>query len=198
MISIHEPMTMATDYLITIAAAIFAARLWSRDRMWALAFVFTGLGAFFGGTYHGVLPSVSPFAAAALWKATVYAVGIASFFFLAGSHPRMAVPAALKLVVYGSWMIAHDGFLWVIADYGTMLILVGIIVIVRRGPEMNWVLGGIGLAVAGAGIQQSGFTIHRHFNHNDLYHLVQIAALWMLYRGALAKSGAHSHAETDR
>ncbi len=26
---------------------------------------------------------------------------------------------------------------------------------------------------------------HVHFNENDLYHLIQIASLWFLYRGAL-------------
>jgi hypothetical protein len=31
--------------------------------------------------------------------------------------------------------------------------------------------------------QASGFALHRHFNHNDLYHVIQIAALLFCYLG---------------
>ncbi len=44
---------------------------------------------------------------------------------------------------------------------------------------------GIVTTLVGAGVQASGFTLHRHFNHNDLYHVIQMAATVMLYRGAL-------------
>jgi hypothetical protein len=26
--------------------------------------------------------------------------------------------------------------------------------------------------------------LHRHFNHNDLYHVIQVAAMLLFYRGA--------------
>jgi hypothetical protein len=29
----------------------------------------------------------------------------------------------------------------------------------------------------------SGIALHPHFNHNDLYHVVQIAAMLLFYRG---------------
>ncbi len=31
--------------------------------------------------------------------------------------------------------------------------------------------------------QASGVALHRHFNHNDLYHVIQMAALYAFYRG---------------
>jgi hypothetical protein len=37
--------------------------------------------------------------------------------------------------------------------------------------------------VAAALVQRSGFALHRHFNHNDLYHVVQMLGTWLLYRG---------------
>ena len=37
---------------------------------------------------------------------------------------------------------------------------------------------------AGAMVQASGFRLHEHFNHNDLYHVIQMVALVLLYRGA--------------
>jgi hypothetical protein len=39
------------------------------------------------------------------------------------------------------------------------------------------------VSVLAALVQQSGLTLHRNFNHNDLYHVIQLVALWLLYRG---------------
>jgi hypothetical protein len=193
---VAEPMTLATDYMLTIAAAIFAVRLWRVNRMWALAFLFTACGSFFGGTYHGFGTQMAPMAAAALWKVTVLAVGLASFFLLAGSARGLerdapgsaggtpafrwvAIFALVKLIVYASWMITHDDFVWVIADYAVTLLIVGIVV------RTKWVLGSIVVSVIAALVQMSGFTLHKHFNHNDLYHVIQLLALWLLYRGGM-------------
>lgn len=178
--TVHEPMTLATDYLLAVAAAAFAARLWRAHRLWALAFAFTSLGSFLGGTYHGLYED------AALWKAVVFSIGIASFFLLAGSGRAFAAIATIKLVAYCSWMISHDGFEWVIADYGVTLLLVGIAALLRRDGSASWIWGSIALSVAGALVQRSGLTLHRHFNHNDLYHVIQLVALWLLYRGGTA------------
>lgn len=170
-------MALVTDSALGLAAAICAAKLWRVHRMWALAFLFTALASFAGGVYHGLGDTH-----ALLWKVTVFAVGIASFFLLAGSDRRMAAVAVVKLVVYLSWMIAHDDFVWVIADYGLALLVVAIV-----HPAKKWVLGSIGVSVIGALVQQARVAIHPYsFDHNDLYHLVQIAALWMLYRAGRA------------
>jgi hypothetical protein len=185
LMTVHEPMTLATDYLLTVAAAVFAIRLWRTNRMWALAFLFTAAGSFFGGTFHGFAQTMHPLAAASLWKATIFSIGLASFFLLAGSGHALAVVAIVKLVVYASWMITHDAFVWVILDYGVTLLLVGVAQLARRGPSMPWVIGSIVVSVAGALVQQSGFALHRHFNHNDLYHVIQLVALWLLFRGGM-------------
>jgi hypothetical protein len=42
----------------------------------------------------------------------------------------------------------------------------------------------VGVSVLAAGVQASGFTLHRDFNHNDLYHVIQIAAMILFYAGA--------------
>ncbi len=181
--NINEPMTMATDYLLGAVAATLAVRLWrAGNRAWALAFVFTSLASFLGGSYHG-------FQIEWLWKPTVYAVGLASFFLLAGTHRLLTPVAALKFLVYAVWMARHDDFKYVIADYGLTLLIVGGVALARwirsRSPEGPWIFASIGVSILAALIQSSRFSLHAHFNHNDLYHLVQIAALWLLYRGGL-------------
>ena len=75
--NLHEPTTLATDYLLFLASLVFAVRLWRVFRPWSFAFFFTALGSLFGGTYHGFLHMLTPFAAEAIWKATVFAIGLA-------------------------------------------------------------------------------------------------------------------------
>jgi hypothetical protein len=48
----------------------------------------------------------------------------------------------------------------------------------------KWILSGVAVSVLSAAIQRSGYDVHVHFNHNDLYHVVQIAGLYLFYRGA--------------
>lgn len=186
--TIHEPMTLATDFLMGAFALVFAARLWRDRRPWALAFAFTAAASFLGGAYHGVGPFLTPLAGIVLWKTTVFSVGLASFFLLWARGRLLATIGTIKLVLYLSWMTAHDDFVWVIADYGLSLLLLGIEQgagwIRSRVESAPWILASIGVSVAGALVQQSGAVFHRHFNHNDLYHLIQIAALWLLFRGA--------------
>jgi hypothetical protein len=53
----------------------------------------------------------------------------------------------------------------------------------RQGPARKWIAGGVCATLVAAAVQQSGFDVHRHFNHNDLQHMVQMFAVWLLYRG---------------
>src|SRR5688572_16899499 len=78
-------------------------------------------------------------------------------------------------------MISSD-FLWVIIDYGIALLIVAVVQLTRRGPSTPWVIGSIAVSVIGALVQMSGLRLHEHFNHNDLYHVIQFVALWLLYR----------------
>jgi hypothetical protein len=42
----------------------------------------------------------------------------------------------------------------------------------------------VALSVLGAGVQASGLALHRQFNHNDLFHVIQLAGSVAFYRGA--------------
>jgi hypothetical protein len=178
----NEPVTLVTDYILAIASAIFGVLLWRRKppaphRLWALAFFFTAAGTFFGGTYHG-------FGGAAWWKATVYSIGLASLFLLAGATRNRAVRAiaVVGFAVYAIWMVNHDDFLFVIIDYGATLIAVTIVQIAAwmrdRAPSAPWVIGSVIVSIIAAVVQQAPIPFH-----NDVYHAIQLLALWLLYRG---------------
>jgi hypothetical protein len=184
----NEPMTVVTDYLLGGIAAWLALLLFRSApisrRLWAVAFAALSAAAFLGGTWHGFLQSNL------LWKATTLSAGVASFGMVAGSsyavfsgqlRAFILTAALAKLVVYSAWMLSHDAFLYVVIDTGIAFIVVAALHLWKwNGP----ILAGVAVSIAGAMVQASGFTLHEHFNHNDLYHVIQIAALVLLYRGA--------------
>lgn len=195
---IHEPMTLATDYALAAACAALGWRLFARREaqrsraFWAAAFAALALGALLGGTYHGFRDLLPDEAVIGLWKATVAVTGAASFlilaatgFFLGYEKPLLAL-AALKLLAYETWMVGHDDFLWVVADTGSTMLVVALAHLVRwRAPGSGWILAGVAASAGAAAVQAGGFALHRGFNHNDLYHVIQIAAMALFYRGAV-------------
>jgi hypothetical protein len=205
-VRITEPMTMVTDYLLGTLAFVLAMRLlgdaasgqqWS-GRLWAAAFVMTAVAAFVGGTYHGFIQWMPGLAGRALWKVTLVATGIGSACLLAAAvtaavagplrHALMGL-VVVKLVVY-IWTIAtKDAFVLVIADYGTALVAVLLAAWFIRPtgltPAAWWITAGVAVAVVAGVIQWAHLAPHVHFNHNDLFHVVQMASLYLLYRGGL-------------
>ncbi|OGA64993.1 MAG: hypothetical protein A3G81_08165 [Betaproteobacteria bacterium RIFCSPLOWO2_12_FULL_65_14] len=184
---ISEPMTLATDYLLGGVSLWIAFKVFRISRFWALGFTALSIAAFLGGTWHGFFKSD------ALWKATTLAVGVASFGMLAGSARAvtsglalraLTAFAALKLVAYCAWMLFHDDFIWVVADTGASLAIIAALYLWRFN---GWMLAGVAVSVAAGAVQASGFALHLHLNHNDLYHVVQIAALLLFYKGLAAK-----------
>lgn len=196
---------MLTDYVLGSAAAVFAIRLFALTntnrsialRLWAALFVATSAASFLGGTYHGFTEELSATALALLWYFTTLAVGIASFCFLTATIMQHAparlrsillLAAAVKLVVYSVWMMSHDSFLFVIAEYGISLLIVLTVKVAAqirgRDPSAKWIIAAIAVAMIAAGIQGSRIRLHEHFNHNDLYHLIQVVSLYLFYRGA--------------
>ena len=203
---ITEPMTMITDYVMGALAFVLAMRLLGdatagqqiSTRLWAAAFVLTSVAAFVGGTYHGFIEWMPADAARALWKGTLLATGIGSACLLAAAVTASA-PGALqralmaavviKLLVY-VWTIAtRDQFSLVIADYGTALIAVVLAAWLVAPSGMTaarwWITAGVAVAVVAGVIQWAHLAPHARFNHNDLFHLVQMASLYLLYRGGL-------------
>ncbi len=204
--TILEPATMVTDYLLGGLAAVLGLRLWRAGRasgettvqLWGGSFLATAVAAFVGGTSHGFAAMLSAAGQAVLWKVTVWSIGLTAFLLLAatahaalaGTGRRVAVGlAAAQLIVYAVWMIGHDEFVWVIIDYlPAVVVALGLQLrlCLRRQPGADRLVAGLLTTLAGAAVQASGFAPHPSFNHNDLYHVIQMGATVMLYLGAMA------------
>ena len=181
-----EPTTVITDYVLGAVSIFLSLRLIDGSRFWALAFCALGLGALLGGTWHGFWQDDL------LWKATTLSVGVASFGMVAASAGALTTGklrtgliafAAGKLFAYVAWMLYHDDFIWVVADTGAAL---GIVAALHLWRFNGWVLSGVAVSVLAGLAQASGFALHQRFNHNDLYHVLQIGAMFLFYRGVRA------------
>jgi len=201
-----EPDVALTDYGLTVLCAVLAHFVYRRGapgnvfRDWfTVFFLATGAAALFGGTVHGFFVEEGSLGHAILWRATMVAIGLAT---LAG----WAIAARLLLSDRLSrWVSLLAGVQ--VALY-TLLVLFLVqdftIAIFEYLPAALFLLAGLiksywtdrvrALAVAAAGmvltllaavVQQAGVALHPvYFNHNALYHLIQAAALVMIFVGA--------------
>ncbi len=98
----------------------------------------------------------------------------------------MLTLAAGKFLLYAGWMATHDAFRFVIYDYGLAMLAVLLLQLpglLRRRPAAGWIAAGILVSFAAAAVQALRLAPHPSFNHNDLYHIIQIGAFYLLYRG---------------
>jgi len=208
---IREPMSAFTDYLITAVAWWLGMRLCFDAahraklgrRLWGLSCLCVGLGALLGGTSHGFAQYLNDAANLFVWKGTVYAIGCSMLLAVAGTlegsylgkRSRRSLHAIniIGFCAYAVWMIEHSDFLYVIYHYVPAMIGIAAIqawaLARHRAKSAPWMIAGVTTTLLGAYIQQSGFSLHRHFNHNDIFHVVQIAGIFLLYRGVVALNG---------
>jgi hypothetical protein len=213
-VTIAEPTTLATDYLLGSLTGVLASRLIAKNRRlgqmsirrWAMALAAVALVSFSGGTYHGFAHALSGWLVFTLWKLTTIGMGLASFLLLgsacaasfSGAVRRWLIgAAAVKFAIYAVWMFLHDEFVFVIADYGSTLLIVLLLCAAGRlqgiGRHRAYIAAGIAMSLIAAALQQSGIDFHRHFNHNDLMHVVQMGGVWLLYQGGVRLRDAGDH-----
>jgi hypothetical protein len=201
---VTEPVTVATNAVLAGLAFVFAARLaygsaaqGSAAAQWlAAAMLATGLAALVGALAHGTDPAWDAALRARFWRGALYATGLVGAasvasvaFFAARGSARTAIlaVAAIKLVVFMRRVARQPEFRIAAADYGGALaiLFIGALseMLRRRAPGMAWLTAGVVVSLVAGIVQARKLALHRHFNHNDLYHVIQISALYAFYRG---------------
>lgn len=200
---IAEPMTVFTDCLMAGVTGWLGWRLYlaregqSARSCWTFVFAASALAAALGGSYHGFANALDDRFLLGLWTVTALVIGAGSFGMVAGSATALTVGnlrkvllafAAAQFGLYAVWTLTHDDFIYVIADTSTAMAIVASLhgwSALRAGDRAYlWLLGGLGVSLLAAAVQASGFDLHRNFNHNDLYHVIQIGAMPFFYFGA--------------
>lgn len=197
-------MTMLTDYALGALAGLWSVlllRAARRERnraiaLWGVGFVGLALASIVAGTYHGFPDALGPRLCTILWSLVSWTMGIASFFMLSGAilalssglwRVALLATALLKLAAFAIVAAGQDDYAFVLLDYGSaqlaILLLAALAWHRNRAPAAPWLAAGIVVSAIGAAVQHNGFAPHQHFNHNDLYHVIQMLGLYFLYRG---------------
>ena len=109
-VSITEPATMITDYLLALASVIFAVSL-LRQRargleksllLWGIGFLTAAVAAVVGGTYHGFALYFSESSHRATWNVTVLLIGISVGLFIAAILTTKLTAARRRWLVAGA------------------------------------------------------------------------------------------------
>lgn len=199
-----EPTTTLTDYILATETLVFALLLFRAYRLegqlavglWAAGFMTTAMAGVTGGTFHGFV-ELSESTRTILWKCTVYCIGFSSLTlfsatifasFRGTARNLLLTLSVIQFVIYAFWMITHDDFKYVIYNYApTMLGILTVQILTFRvsGGSASWTIAGILVSFTAVGIQQSGIQLHKNFNYNDIYHVIQMGAMYLLYRGGL-------------
>lgn len=197
--NIHEPVTLLTDYLLAILGVGFAWRIRRQAslgnlavRWWILALLAMSISAFVGGSYHGFAPNFTSSLAAAWWKCVLILVCFIGFL-MGGSLIREIVRrdrqrmwngiVIAKFMLSVGAVMACPKFLVAMVDYSLAMIAWAAAALFFRRAWSGWMLASVGLSALAGWVQQSRMGFSTHFNHNDVYHLIQALALVGFYRG---------------
>ena len=197
-----EPMTVITDWVLAALAVVLGVRLLRNAaplprRLVALSFFLLAAAALVGGALHGWAPRLGAGVRETLWRSIYAGIGLAILLLLAGVV-LATVPARLGPFLVGLLGLRFAVFLALAfgRDFGfvmgdlvlTLLVLAGFgafFTLARPRTFAPWLLGGVLVSFVAALVQTHRLAPHALFNHNDLFHVIQMGGLYLFYRAAL-------------
>jgi hypothetical protein len=210
--SVTERTTAGTDLVLAIAA--FAGAGWlarrlppsAASRIWALALLAAGLASLLGAVTHGL--AMAEAVREALWQPLFLLLGATVACFVAGAvadahgaraaRSVLAIMLALALAFYVATRASGGNFVvFVLFQAAGLLAALAIYLgLARRGrPGARLVAAALAVSL-GAGAVQATKTLSLRlvweFDHNGIYHLVQLGGLALLVVGLGGTLRAHA------
>ena len=207
---IDEPTTLLSNLLLSVVTLVLGVRLMRRPavpaRVWAWAFLFVSAGALVAGVCHGFASTIPRGTWWGLWGAMLYlvAAGMALSAVAVAVDPLVARPwrwvllvAALTGGVLTGVLVARDpNYAHVMRTAAVlsvlMLVALGPGFIRDRRTHATWIVAGIAVAVVGGALRAAELSLDPFLNANDLYHVIQVAAFDLIYRGAVTSGPARA------
>jgi hypothetical protein len=180
------------------------------DEFWGIFFLFLGIGSLLGGVAHGFINLKGSYPVLVkAWPFTVMNLGFASFYLLLiialEYFPRqrgiLSFIAYFKMLAFFLLMYGYPkkyfgdfdnvSFKLVLFDYGPVLFLLLIMnlwdFIKTKSSAAKLMCMSVLVSIIGSCVQASGYTIHPQFNHNDLYHVISMFSLYLMYKAVTLK-----------
>lgn len=202
---LHEPATFWTDCGLAVWSACLASLLVLRATApfpsalawWVAAFATCAIAATAGAIHHGLGPGLSPRINQSTWRLAILSlVGtgfcltqIAALNVFQGATLTLAqFSASIVTAILAAVALRVEKFSVAIFAYGFGQILVLTSALLTREVQpptrLPWLAAAVAASALAAGVQHFRLGPSRHFNHNDLYHVVQAIAQGAFYLAA--------------
>lgn len=195
-----ETITMLTDYALAVVTAALGAVLLARShgdvpaRLWGQAFLALATAGVLGGTWHGFHASIPPAPLAWLWRFNEWAIGLFGLLAIAATtfaaftgrlRRALLAIAAAGYVVFVVLSYGDDRFFLVLIQSIAVMVYVLFLhgTALRPNPASPWIVAGIAVSAVAALTQTSAIVLGP-LDHNDLFHIVQLGAMLLLFQGA--------------
>jgi len=203
-----EQTTAATDFVLFIISVgvVFIIRKEgtaaspTKSKIWSWVFILLAIAAFFGALAHGFqMDEQTNFI---LWQPLNLALGLGISLFAAGAIfdlrngplPKIVIPGlvALGIIFYFITVFIPGSFL-IFIIYEAVVMLFAIIAYIVMALKGNlagawWMVGGILITIIAAIVQATGsmrVNIIWEFDHNGIFHIVQMFGIVVLLNGLL-------------
>ena len=214
--SASELTTGITDALLAVECVAIVAWLlrspatdrW-RTMLWSGAFSLLGLASLLGALAHSL--TMPPSVRAALWKPLYLCLGIVVALFVVGALAdwrgqklgRRLVPWAVAVgaLFFAATQLGSGAFILFVLYEGlamsAALVVYSMLAATRRLQGAALIALAVLLNLVAAGVQASSLSVHLliPFDHNGLFHLVQMLSLATLAWGL--RLGLQTHPDTE-
>jgi hypothetical protein len=204
--SATELTTAATDAAVGLLCLAVLLRLvaipvnatWKRA-LWCCVFGLLGLASFLGAVVHGL--ELSESVRALLWRPLYLSLGLAvALFLIGGIHDWRGETAARALLPWAigigvsffalTQLLAGAFLIFVVYEATAMVATLAMYLILSTTGRLagaRMITVGIGLSIVAAAVQASALSLRLivPFDHNGLFHLVQLMATAALANGLL-------------
>jgi hypothetical protein len=204
-VAIHDPDVVLTDLALALLGAYLGwrlARLPGGGRMarsGAVIMAALASAAFWGAVFHAFFPAGTATRSGFLaWSPVVLSILVVAAALLElglrVAAPRLpatargAIVAAYAGTFAGVALLVDESYATIVRFYAPVVLLFLVVAgrqaVRSRSPAWALIAASFAISVLAAVLQQARVSIHpEHFDHNAVYHVLQGAALVLLYRG---------------
>ncbi|WP_115709265.1 DUF6962 family protein [Legionella sainthelensi] len=193
-----------TDFFITFVCLGFTWMIWQYRHgnspfvgIWILFFLSIAFSSFFGGVVHGFLTNEASFYYQCLWIFTLLSIGVtaASCWILGGYYlfkiDRLFIWILFVILLYLPYSVIVIFFTqnYAVAMYNYLpalvFLLIANLIVLKKDKKVFclWIIAGIWISFVAAYIQQSQISFSVNIHYNSVYHLIQVIALFMIFKG---------------
>ncbi len=197
-------VTAITNFILAAEVLFFAGMLLGKSFSpaspafsWGLAMVFLGISALLGGIDHGFFEiQGDSLVRVILQRSTWLFIGLLTMCTLI-TLGRQFIPekyqnivfiiAVVQLVIFIFLIVRYNNFLFVIVNYAPVMLLFLVFQVIglSDGSGSATMIAGLVISFIAAALQVMKVDNFSPLDHNGLYHVVMMVAVYFLYHGGL-------------